>query len=579
MRVAQVRGVLLKAVPIVVLLAAVACGSAAAPTPTSTKPPLAPTATATTAPAPAVATPTPTRAPVVQATPTPTIAPPPATPTAAAKRGGEFVLAISGRPAGLDANVNVGGNDLIVHGPMYSSLLVFDKKGNIEPELATSWDVVDGGKRLVFHLAPNIKFSDGSPLTAEDVVWSIEKIMGKVEGHARSGRVGVLGDYIASMQAVDAQTVALQLNFASPMVPQLLAQNFAGITKKGVTAATLKQTGLGPGAFKYKEEVTGSHLVAEKNPYFFKPGLPYLDTIKYQIITDQTARFAAVVTKKVDFYREISTAPGPDLQKSLREAKGVLFLTQPADSIRIVITNMTIDTPLKDPRVRKAVDLVMDRQGWSDVVNYGLGNQGLLWPADYPKWGRPQAEVLKRPGFDNATKAKDIADAKALMSAAGFSNGFDIEWNASGASAQTDWVLLQLVQIGIRGKVKIHSSAQSDLIMIEHKYTFSTDGYTLMSGDPDEKFIGYLKTGGSRNNAGYSNPQIDSLIDQQSRELDPTKRLQLVRQIEDIVLEERPWIVLGFVPKWVINRDYVHGMEPGFSYYNDNRFDKVWVDK
>ena len=145
------------------------------------------------------------------------------------------------RPLAFDIDGNTSGDDLNVNGAFYSSLMLLDGKGNIQPDLATSWDSLDGGKALRFHLRPNVKFTDGSPLTADDVVWSLNKMMGKVAGFGPSPRMGVLSAYVESVRADDPQTVTVQLGRPAPIVLTLLAQQFAGITKKDTTSAELKK--------------------------------------------------------------------------------------------------------------------------------------------------------------------------------------------------------------------------------------------------------------------------------------------------------------------------------------------------
>ncbi|MBI4201425.1 MAG: ABC transporter substrate-binding protein, partial [Chloroflexi bacterium] len=526
------------------------------------------------------AAPTPTKAPAVQATPTPTKAAAPAPTTAAApKRGGQVVMAMSAEPNGFHPNNNFSyGGDLPTHGTMYNSLMRFDENGVPQPDLAASWEVLDGGTRLVLHLAPNIKFSDGSPLTSEDVVWSINMIMGKVEGHARSGRTGVLDQYIVSMQANDPQTVTINLNRAAPaVIAAWLPQDYAGISKKGTTADQFKKEGYGAGAFKLQSRVTGSHVIVEKNPYYFKAGLPYLDSIKLQVITDATAIWTAVATNKVDFYKATSQVPPPDLYDTLGKTKGLRFIHRPLHNTSRIEFNMTKNYvgPFNDPRVREAVDLVVDRQGYDEVTNYGRGKPMLIWPADWPVWGRSMAEVLAFPGRDPAKKPQDIAKAKQLMADAGYPNGFDTPFDATSTSAGLEWMLLELAKIGIRGKVKITATAEWDNYLIAHKQTITAgSGGWGTSSDPDEMLMAYLMTDGARNVTGYGNPEVDKLIQQQSAELDVAKRVQLVRQVEDIVfLQDRPWaqLVSGF--RYYGIWEYVKGREPGFNLYNDNRMD------
>ena len=111
--------------------------------------------------------------------------------------------------------------------------------------------------------------------------------------------------------------------------------------------------------------------------------------------------------------------------------------------------------------------------------------------ADWPVWGRPLAEVLKRPGMDPAAKERDLADAKALMSAAGFPNGFETTYDVQGSpNTFTDWMILELAKIGIRATVKVTPTAEWDkFFTVEKKYTFTDDSYAMITSDPDEEVL------------------------------------------------------------------------------------------
>lgn len=408
----------------------------------------------------------------------------------------------------------------------------------------------------------------------------MNKMMGKVEGHPISPRMGILSEYIADLKADDPQTVTINLKNPAPIVLMMLAQDFAGITKKDTTVAQLTKQGYGAGAFRYKEEVIGSHLIGERNPYYYKPGLPYLDTITWQIITGLPAQWAALMTKKVDWVRASQPTP-PDTETAIKGVKGITFYSTAQDCINSVVFNLTRNTPFSDPRVRKAIDLLLNRQVAIEVTYFGHAKEGLLWPADWPLWGTPRAEVLKRPGFNPATKEQDLAEAKRLMDEAGFANGFDTPWDTTEPGTPfVDWIVLELRKIGIRADVNVVASADWDYYMaLEKKYTFARETFCWVTSDPDEKFLTYFKTGGSRNTVGYSNAEFDALADRISTETDYTKRLALVRKAEEIVMEDRPWIVLGFRDGALGVWDYVHGAGPGYGIFNENRMDKVWVDK
>ncbi len=503
--------------------------------------------------------------------------------TATPKKGGVLVKGVGRVPSFFDIDFLTSIFDLQVNSHFYCGLLHYNHQGDIENDLATKWDWSSDGLKLNFQLVPGARFHDGSPLTSEDVAWSLNKMMGKVQGHGKSGRMGLLANYITGITTEGPQSVTLQLGQPRPaIVVKLLATDYAGITKKGTTRDMLAKAPAGAGPFVLKEAVKGSHVVAERYANYHRPGLPYLDGLKLMTIADQ-AGWIALATGKLDYFTTASSLP-PDTRTTLDKA-GMTVVMYAADNGNYLIFNLTRDTPFKDKRVRQAVNLAFDRDAYRQAVQYGQSRIGTLWPQDTPVWGHAEAEIRKMPGF-RTPKDADLAEAKRLITEAGYPNGFDTTMevpNESDMVKTTEWITLELRKIGIRAAVRVVPSQEWDVFLArEKKYTFCLDGYAMTTDDPDEKILGYLITNAPRNNMGYSNPQVDSLAQQMSKEANQARRLQFLRQIEKIFDEDMPRAAVYHRVRPIAYQPYVHNVLPPFpkvNVYAGWRFDDAWMSK
>lgn len=505
--------------------------------------------------------------------------------TPAPKRGGVFVKGVGRQPSYFDIDWRTSIYDLMINSVFYSGLLRLDHQGEVEGDLASKWEWSGDGLKLNFQLVPNARFHDGSPVTSEDVAWSLNKMMGKVQGHSKSARMGLLVNYITGITTEGPQSVTLQLGQPRPaIVVKLLARGFAGITKKGTTRDMLAKGPAGCGPFVLKEVVKGSHIVGERHPSYHRPGLPYVDGIKLMTFSSDEAGWIALATGKLDFFTT-ATSLAVDMRNTLEKAKLTIH-SYVADNGSYLIFNLTRDTPFKDKRVRRAVHLALDRDAYIQAVQHGQARLHTLWPPDLPVWGHSEAAIRKMPGFRQPKEA-DLTEAKRLMAEAGYPNGLDTSMetvNEPDYMRSTEWISLELRKIGIRAKIRVVPSQEWDNeLAVQKKYTFALDGYAMTTDDPDEKILGYLTTNAPRNTMGYSNPQVDSLAQQMSKEPDQTKRLQLLRQIEKIVLEEDvPRVGIYNRIRPIAYHPYVHNAMlpfPKTTVYARWDYSDVWLSK
>ncbi|MFH1141168.1 MAG: ABC transporter substrate-binding protein [Chloroflexota bacterium] len=509
-------------------------------TATATK---APTATPTTGPA---ATPTPTRAGPT-ATPTPTVvATPTPTPGVQPQRGGSLIQTTSTGPIHWDLQIYAAGSH---YAHPYNNLFYNPHDDVITCELCKEWHLENGGKTMVFNMIQGIKFHDGREMTSADVAYSLNKIMGQIDGII-SVRCGVIKEYIDSITTPSKYELRINLVRPTDFLPKVLSTFYCVIYPNGTTRADLQSKPYGSGPWLVTNMVSGAGYTLERNPNYFKPGLPYLDKVQMQIAAAD-ASAAAFETHRTDFH--IVAEPGTTLTRLLKMAgEGKVGLRKAPTGCNPSGMFMNVSKPpFSDINVRKASYLALDRVGYGQAIWGGDYLTGLLFRGD-SEWGRPVKEIWNVvPGWGTgAKKQQEIEQGKQLLITAGYAKGIDVDQMNQGGvriTAQSELIQGDLAKIGIRTTIKtVGGAAEADPKRANLDYFMEAGNKCQTTMDPDEMIGSYWITGAARNVFGYYNPEVDRLYLLMSAETDHAKRVQLVRQLEDII----------------ILKDFAHGGEP-----------------
>ena len=537
---------------VLVLAFVLACGPGAQPTatPTATVKP-APTATATKVPATSptatlpgpAATPTPTSV----AVPTPTLAP-----GEQPKRGGTLNLVEGSTPPHFDAYLGYSPGFQHMLGKTYNNLFVNYVGDKTDCEICSEagWHLEDGGKTMVFNIKPGIKFNTGKELTSTDVAYSLNMIMGNIDGIV-SARVGWVKEYVDKIETPSAYELRIKLVRPSTVVPKILSTSFAIIVPQGTTRDDFKSgvTPKGSGPFILKQFIADASLTLDRNPNYFKPGLPYLDKIEWTVAADANTQWAAFYTHKADYRYQMEEPVDQYLAQifKLRDDGKIKYISIPGVAGYYGVWMVASKPPFNDLRVRQAVNLGVDR------VAFGLGTFGdravpqLLMFLSGEDYGTPADKIWNVvPGWGTgAKKQQELDQAKQLLKDAGFPNGMDILQFSStssniGYAAGSQLLQSQLKQIGIRTTLDIAKTGGTDFAnrLANLDYLIQNYIFYRITGDPDEALGQYMITGASRNPTGYSNKDVDKLYVQMSSETDPVKRKQLFFQAQDIILKD-----------------------------------------
>jgi peptide/nickel transport system substrate-binding protein len=487
-------------------------------------------------------------------------------------RGGTLVVAISADPGSLNPAVTSNGGVHTASEMMFNGLVGWGPDGKITPELATKWTIEDGGATYRFTLRDGVKWHDGQPFTSDDVKFTFEKAL--LPFHSRTkASMGTAG---LTLDAPDPLTIVFhfpqpyapllqQLNVTeAPIIPKHVYEGCADIST--VAGCPANKAPIGTGPFKL-DSYSINEIKMSRNPNYFRAGQPYLDGMVERVIPDPETQVLALENKEVDW---LGAVPGPDIARVSKES-GIATAPAPRGSgggncITTVIFNMKPAagrTPFfTDLRVRQAVWAAVNRTQAFNNVQFGQGKV-----ADAPISSGitfAHATGLSLPTFDPARAASllDSAGWKqeskgATRVARGVPNvadgtEFKIDYHGFVGDQTTYGEQLrgQLKDVGIDLTVKTQDNAtlSSDVFT---KRDFDTAVASYCNGDDPE--IGVRRQLDSRqisatafsNGAGYSNPTVDGLLDKASREPDPAKRGPIYRQIQEIAVNDLPYLWLA----------------------------------
>ncbi|MFH1141399.1 MAG: ABC transporter substrate-binding protein [Chloroflexota bacterium] len=508
-----------------------------------------PTATPTTGPA---ATPTPTRAGPV-ATPTPTaVAAPTATPTPGVqpKRGGAITQSSGTNLPHWDGQAIAWAQSL---SPLYSNLFYNSRDDIITCEICTEWHLENSGKTMVFNLIKGIKFHDGREMTSADVAYSLNKMMGQIDGII-SPRCGLIKEYINTIETPDAYQMKINLVRPSVMVPKVLSSYFCVLYPKGTTRENLGVKPYGSGPFILKEWTPGVVWKLERNPNYFKPGLPYLDSVEMIMISGTPAIMAAFFTHRFEHNGGLlKPAASYYVNINKLKAEGKILTRKAGAGCRpqgMFMNNSK--PPFNDINVRKAANLALDRTAYGVSIWENDYVAALLYQAD-TEFGRPASEIwnVVAGWGTGAKKVQEIEEGRLLL-AQTYPKGIDTEamnQDNTGGQIITMGQLVQemIAKVGIRGPIKItQGAAEADPKRAALDYLYEVVYRCQVTFDPDEMVGSYWITGGNRSWQGYANAEVDKLWPLMSAEQDPAKRKQLVRQIEEIIIVKD--VAMGAMP-------------------------------
>jgi peptide/nickel transport system substrate-binding protein len=484
--------------------------------------------------------------------------------SAGPRRGGELVIARSTEPTQFDPAASIVSGDVWTLDKLFEPLYIVDPKGKLTPWLATSYDVAKGGKQFTFHLRPGVKFSDGTPLTAADVKFSIDR------ARKAKGPLSFLDGPIVTIAAPDTHTVVFHLS--APWAPfvsdisaftnSILPRNFGGKSEKAFFA---KPVGTGP--FTLDTFAKGKEVRLVANPHYWRAGRPYVSSVRINLVPDDNTRVLQLKGGQAGIIEGVPAASVKDLRSSSKVRVGI-FSAWSAD---LVFMNEKIK-PFQDRNVRRAIAYGIDRKAIVAATSFGTAQVAGSFFPPLLQYYDPNTPVLQH----------DPAKAKAALDASSAKGGFKTEimvpsgnvvWNSTAQLIQA-----QLQPIGIDVTVTQKEIADFKSSFAAFKYQIMINNAINDISDPDEmaSFQVDAVNGGSDSFwTAYDNPAAIKLVREAQKQFVSQKRAALYKKIQATVAQDAPFIPLSYPPYIWGSSKKVNGfaVNPGGAY----RLEDVWL--
>jgi peptide/nickel transport system substrate-binding protein len=507
----------------------------------------------------------------------------------APKRGGVLNSMVTEDPPGFSIHEAATVSTVWPMSPCYNNLVYFDPAkpqetvDTVVGELAEKWSWQDNHRNLVFFLRRNVKWHDGQPFTSKDVKYTFDVVREAPDAPAKL-RLSPRKEWYANIDAIevpDPHTVVFRMKRPQPSLLLMLASGYSPVYPAHVPLAELRQRCVGTGPFKFKDYARGQTIELVRNPDYFVPNRPYLDGIRYTIITERGTRLAALQTGRLDAFAPLDMTKVT--AETVKKAVPALVVQETGQngSDNIVINHKK--PPFDNVTIRRAINLALNRAASIQSVRHGGAIPGAaMMPPPFGSWGLPDKELRTLPGYRDP--ARDRAEAKKLLASAGHGPGrpLRLEMVTRTLPVYVDlasFVVDQLKQVGVEVTVKQLDTAQWFPSLARREFLIAANLTAPGADDPDVMFYENFKCGTSRNYSDYCDEQVDRMIDQQSQELDRAKRLKLVWEIQKKLEADVARPMLGWRKEYFTHWPHVKNLVSHHSLYNWGRMQDVWLDR
>ncbi len=443
-------------------------------------------------------------------------------------------------PVQLDPANASSDSEISILNAVYDYLVDIDAASQIQPRLATKWTTSEDGLTYTFTLAPNVTFHDGSPLTADDVVWTFNRLRDpKLELPTSD-----LYSNIESITTNSDQEVVFTLKKTNPFFLYDLSDNHALVLKAGATDLGTKFNGTGP--FKVSNYSPENRMELTANEQYFMQGKPGVGTLEFIFFKDQPASVDALRGGQVDLVMRMPTALFQTLQsEAALETSSIL--TNGFDLVRL----RSDRKPGNDPRVIQAMKLATDRNAIFKTVSLGLGVEGRDSPIG-PLFKNYYSEETPIP-------ARDPQAARVLLAEAGYPNGLQLDLHTPDTGDRPDLAVVLKEQWAEAG-IDVNVIVEPESVYYGDNGWLEIDlGITGWGSRPTPQFYldVMLVTGAKWNESRFSDPEFDKLAAQAGTTLNEEERARAYQEIQRILIERGPIIIPYFFPQFgAINNQF-----------------------
>ena len=512
----------------------------------------------------------------------------PASTTPAADVAQEMTFVLSDEPDGIDPTVTNNSFAMYVLCNCFDGLVTYDASGSIVPACAESWDISDDGTVYTFHLREGLKWSDGTPLTANDFVYSIQRVLmpattaqyysmmsdyikGAKEFYEGTGTAEELG-----AKALDDNTLEITLLQPTSFFIDLVSMwcyfpvQKATIDANGDRWTASADTYVCNGPFKMEQINLGEGYVLVKNENYWDADNVTLEKLTFRFILDSATALTAYESGDVDGIRSI---PSADYARLVASNAGVNVVP----NYGTVYYNINCSkAPYDDPLVRKALNLAIDRKTIIENVVQIDATPAFSYLA--PGYGVNGKDITEGRGTFGLSETADVEAAQAALAEAGYPNGegfptLQLSYYSNDTVKKVVEAMAEMFKTNLNINVEISSNDWA--IFYESvqagDYEVAAMGWSADYLNP-MSFLPLFKTGDSTNTAFYSNSKYDDLVNQVMLETDAAAAAELTLKADEVVSEDYACIPLYYKSNNYLMKDYISGVymvSSGNMYFKD----------
>lgn len=512
----------------------------------------------------------------------------PASTTPAADVAQEMTFVLSDEPDGIDPTVTNNSFAMYVLCNCFEGLVTYDPSGSIVPGCAESWDISEDGTVYTFHLRDGLKWSDGTPLTANDFVYSIQRVL---TPSTTAQYYSMMADYIKGAKefyegtataeelgakALDDQTLEITLIQPTSFFIDVVSMwcyfpvQEATVSANGDRWTASADTYISNGPFKMEQINLGEGYVLVKNENYWDADNVTLEKLTFRFILDSATALTAYESGDVDGIRSI---PSADYARLVASNAGVNVVP----NYGTVYYNINCSkAPYDNPLVRKALNLAIDRKTIIENVVQIDAEPAYSFLA--PGYGVDGKDITADRGTFGLSETADVEAAQAALAEAGYPNGegfptLQLSYYSNDTVKKVVEAMAEMFKTNLNINVEISSNDWA--IYYESiqtgDYEVGAMGWSADYLNP-MSFLPLFKTGDSTNNAFYSNSAYDDLVNQIMMETDAAAAAELTLQADEIVSNDYVCIPLYYKSNSYLMKDYISGVymvSSSYMYFKD----------
>jgi peptide/nickel transport system substrate-binding protein len=444
-----------------------------------------------------------------------------------AQAAGTLKVAVASNLNTLDPAKTKIGEEYIVNFLVFSGLTEIDRSGKTVPDLAERWTASEDLKTWTFYLRKGVKFHHGRELDAQDVIETVKRIQDKATGSVT--RVNF--ELIEKMEALDNYTVRFTLKAPYAGLADIFSDRQARIVPRD-RLDTLAKAPSGTGPFKLKTFTPGDRIELEKNAAYHVPGVPVLDQVVIRIMPESAAQAAAIENGEIDLVWNLPLESIDQFKKN----PNIVIDAVPTSTWDGIIMNGA-HKPFNDPRVRRAIELAIDKKAMVELALFGYGTPThTMIPPGHPFYNN-----------DLKIGGADIAAAKKLLAEAGFPNGFETTIYTPVGRPTRERIGLAVREMlkPINVKVDIQRVPWDKFINeIEGKAAFYVDGF-YSRPTIDSSTYPWFHSNGSWNTTlwNYKNAEMDKVLDAARGSRTEADLTANYKKFQVLALEDPPGVI------------------------------------